>query len=149
MAKNDCAMTTCSICAQLHEFPYANCCLHECGEHYFCRRCKKGTRIAKVNTDAVSDGYHTFGSLYHQRLILFAALVNSHFDISWKSKLHHDGAMPFGGGWFIVGMETPAGQYTYHYELKDWDLFHCKEVDRAPEWDGHTDKDVERLLSIC
>lgn len=25
----------------------------------------------------VSDGFHTFNSLYHQRLILFAALVNA------------------------------------------------------------------------
>ena len=38
--------------------------------------------------------------------------------------------------------------YTYHYEDKDWDLFHCKEVATAPEWDGHTDKDVERVLSL-
>lgn len=38
--------------------------------------------------------------------------------------------------------------YTYHYEDKDWDLFRCKEVATAPEWDGHTDKDVERVLSL-
>lgn len=35
-----------------------------------------------------------------------------------------------------------------HYEDKDWDLFHCKEIETAPEWDGHTDKDVERVLSL-
>lgn len=96
----------------------------------------------------VSDGFHTFNSLYHQRLILFAALCNAYSKIAWKSKRHDDGEIPFGGGWFIVGIETPEGQYTYHYELKDWDLFKCKELDRAPKWDGHTDKDVERLLSL-
>ena len=43
---------------------------------------------------------------------------------------------------------TDGDLYTYHYEDKDWDLFHCKEVATAPEWDGHTDKDVERVLSL-
>lgn len=95
-----------------------------------------------------SDGYHTFNSLYHQRLILFAALVNTFPTLAWKSHKHFDGEVPFGGGWFIVGIETPKGQYTYHYEEKDWDLFRCKEVPTAPQWDGHTDADVERLLAM-
>ena len=95
-----------------------------------------------------SDGFHTFNSLYHQRLILFAALVNTFPTLAWKSHKHSDGEAPFGGGWFIVGVDTPKGPYTYHYEDKDWDLFHCKEVATAPEWDGHTDKDVERVLSL-
>lgn len=101
-----------------------------------------------VDIGEVSDGYHTFNSLYFQRLVLFAALCNTFSNLAWKSKLHHDGEVPFGGGWFIVGIDTPDGQYTYHYELKDWDLFKCKELERAPEWDGHTDKDVGRLLSL-
>ena len=97
----------------------------------------------------VSDGFHTFNSLYHQRLILFATLVNNFPHLAWKSRRHSDGEAPFGGGgWFIVGINTPAGQYTYHYEDKDWDIFHCPEIDMAPEWDGHTDEDVERLLSL-
>lgn len=95
-----------------------------------------------------SDGYHTFNSLYHQRLILFAALVNTFPTLAWKSHKHFDGEVPFGGGWFIVGIETPKGQYTYHYEEKNWDLFRCKEVPTAPQWDGHTDTDVERLLAM-
>lgn len=95
-----------------------------------------------------SDGFHTFNSLYYQRLILFAALVNTFPTLAWKSHKHSDGEAPFGGGWFIVGIDTPKGPYTYHYEDKDWDLFHCKEVATAPEWDGHTDKDVERVLSL-
>lgn len=96
----------------------------------------------------VSDGFHTFNSLYHQRLILFATLVNAFPHLAWKSRKHSDGEVPFGGGWFIVGISTPSGQYTYHYEDKDWDIFHCREVETAPEWDGHTDKDVVRLLSL-
>lgn len=96
----------------------------------------------------VSDGYHTFNSLYNQRLCLWAALVKAYKDKAWKSRLHHDGEPCFGGGWFIVGITTPAGDYTYHYELKDWNLFDCKVLDKAPEWDGHTDKDVSRVLML-
>ena len=95
-----------------------------------------------------SDGYHTFNSLYHQRLVLFAALVKAYKDKSWKSLRHEDGEECFGGGWFIVGIDTPEGSYTYHYEIKDWDLFDCKVLDRAKHWDGHTDKDVMRLMSL-
>lgn len=103
--------------------------------------------IPAVDVEKISDGYHTFADLYEQRLILSAALVknNPH---AWKSKLHEDGSVPFGGGWFIMGFDTDEGCYTYHYELKDWDLFQCKELDKGKPWDGHTSKDVRRLLSI-
>lgn len=100
-----------------------------------------------VDVEKMSDGYHTFDDLYEQRLILSAALAknNPH---AWKSKRHEDGSVPFGGGWFIMGFDTDEGCYTYHYELKDWDLFRCQELDKGKPWDGHTSKDVRRLLSI-
>lgn len=96
----------------------------------------------------MSDGYHTFNGLYYQRMVLFAALVNAHNDKAWKSWKHEDGEPCFGGGWFIVGIDTPKGSYTYHYEAKDWDLFDCVELPVAKHWDGHTEKDVTRLLSL-
>lgn len=96
----------------------------------------------------ISDGYHTFNSLYMQRLYLFAALVNAFPNKSWKSKKHEDGEPCFGGGWFLVCIETPQGPYSYHYKLEDWDLFHCKEIDTALPFDGHTDADVPRVLSL-
>jgi len=96
----------------------------------------------------LSDGYHTFDSLYHQRLVLFASLVNLNKDMCWKTKRHEDGEECFGGDWFLVCIETPDGPYSYHYELKDWDMFECQEIDKAKPFDGHTDKDVERLLSL-
>lgn len=100
-----------------------------------------------VDVEEMSDGYHTFDDLYEQRLILSAALAknNPH---AWKSKRHEDGSVPFGGGWFIMGFDTDEGCYTYHYELKDWGLFQCKELEKGKPWDGHTSKDVRRLLSI-
>lgn len=111
---------------------------------------KKICEIAGIDDiGELSDGFHTFNSLYYQRLILFAALVNAYPGHSWKSWKHEDGSECFGGGWFIVGIDTPAGTYTYHYQDKDWNLFHCKELETAPHWDGHTDKDVTRLLSLA
>lgn len=92
-----------------------------------------------------SDGYHTFNELYHHRAVLFSVIVSSFSDRAWKSKLHADGTMY--DGMFIVGIETPDGQATYHYDVEPyWNLFRCKEVDRAPEWDGHTpDQAIERI----
>lgn len=103
--------------------------------------------LPAADVEKMSDGYHTFADLYEQRLVLSAALAknNPH---AWKSKRHEDGSVPFGGGWFIMGFDTSEGCYTYHYELKDWDLFQCKELEKGKPWDGHTSKDVRRLLSI-
>ena len=101
------------------------------------------------NIGDFSDGYHTFNSLYYQRAVLFATIVNQNRDLAWKSLKHEDGEPCFGGGWFIVGVDTPEGSYTYHYETHLWSLFHCKELPVAKHWDGHTDKDVRRLLSLA
>ena len=96
----------------------------------------------------MSDGYHTFNGLYYQRMVLFAALVNAYNDKAWKSWKHEDGEPCFDGGWFIVGIDTPQGSYTYHYEDKYWNWFECEELPVAKHWDGHTEEDVTRLLSL-
>ena len=98
--------------------------------------------------DDLSDGFHTFRQLYYQRMILFAALVRQNKDKAWKSLRHEDGELCFGGGWFIVGIDTPEGSYTYHYEDNYYSLFDCEELERGKHWDGHTEKDVTRLLSL-
>ena len=106
--------------------------------------------VAKVkDMGEVSDGFHTFNGLYEQRMILFAALVKAYKDKAWKSYRHEDGEYCFGGGWFIVGIDTPEGSYTYHYENKYWDMFDCIDLPRAKHWDGHTEADAEtRLMSL-
>lgn len=95
-----------------------------------------------------SDGYHTFNELYHHRALLFSVIVSQFKDIAWKSKLHHDGTMY--DGMFIVGVNTLQGQATYHYDIEPyWDMFNCKELERAPEWDGHTSEQaIERIASL-
>lgn len=105
-------------------------------------------KIPETGIGDLSDGYHTFNGLYYQRMILFATLVKQNKDKAWKSYKHEDGEYCFGGGWFIVGIDTPEGSYTYHYENQYYDLFECKELPEAPHWDGHTEKDVTRLLSL-
>ena len=97
----------------------------------------------------LSDGYHTFNGLYYQRMVLFAALVNAYNDKAWKSWRHEDGKPCFDGGWFIVGIDTPKGSYTYHYEDKYWNWFDCEELPTAKHWDGHTEEDVTRLLTLA
>ena len=98
--------------------------------------------------DDLSDGFHTFRQLYYQRMMLFAVIVKQNKDKAWKSLRHEDGELCFGGGWFIVGIDTPEGSYTYHYENKYFDLFDCEILDYGKHWDGHTEKDVTRLLSL-
>ena len=93
--------------------------------------------VAPAITGETSDGYHTFNELYHHRAVLFSVIVKAFPDHAWKSRKHHDGTMY--DGMFIVGIETPDGQATYHYDIEPyWDMFQCKELEYAPEWDGHT-----------
>ena len=106
-------------------------------------------KTAQVETiENLSDGYHTFKELYHQRAVLFATIVKQNRDKAWKSWKHSDGQYCFGGGWFIVGVDTPEGSYTYHYEKEYWNMFDCEALECGKQWDGHTEKDVTRLLSL-
>ena len=99
-------------------------------------------------TGDTSDGYHTFNELYDHRAKLFSVIVRCFKDRAWKSKLHHDGTMY--EGMFIVGIETSQGQSTYHYDIDPyWNVFDCKELARAPEWDGHTSEQaISRIASL-
>lgn len=113
-------------------------------EHEVCENCPY--KLEDIGD--FSDGYHTFNDLYTQRAVLFATIVNQNLDKAWKSHKHEDGEPCFGGGWFIVAVDTQKGSYSYHYEDKYWDIFKCVELPVAKHWDGHTDKDVWRLLLL-
>ena len=104
--------------------------------------------IPKGGIGDLSDGYHTFNELYHHRAILFSVICNSMPDKAWKSKLHDTGDMY--EGMFIVGIETPEGQATYHYDIEPyWDMFKVKELEKAPKWDGHTPQvAIDRLSKL-
>ena len=100
------------------------------------------------NMGEVSDGYHTFNELYHHRAVLFSVICNDRPNLAWKSKRHSDGTMF--DGMFIVGIGTPNGQATYHYDIVPyWDAFNVPELDQAPEWDGHTPAQaIERIGAL-
>ena len=102
---------------------------------------------SEINGDT-SDGYHTFNELYHHRAVLFSVIVRDHRELAWKARKHHDGTMY--DGMFIVGIETPKGQATYHYDLDPyWEMFDCEERKYAPEWDGHTpDEAIARIAEL-
>lgn len=115
---------------------------------------KASADTKELDTNLISDGYHTFGELYDHRIALFIALSNllarlgsSEYPV-WKSRAHHDGTMF--EGWFIAGIGLKSGkQISYHLPLADWDKLRSAEMIMAPEWDGHTPADVvERLLEI-
>ena len=97
----------------------------------------------------LSDGYHTFNELYHHRAVLFSVICNSFKSLAWKSKKHNDGTMY--NGMFIVGIATPKGDATYHYDIEPyWNMFDVKELDKAPEWDGHTPSEaIERISKLA
>lgn len=99
-----------------------------------------------VDMKLVTDGYHDFTELYYHRMKLFALVCHMNKDVAWKSWLHHDGSM-FDGS-FIVGLETPEGQYSYHYNAEFFDEFKVREFKYAPEYDGHQPSDIGRLDSL-
>lgn len=105
------------------------------------------TLLPKTGIGDMSDGYHTFNELYHHRAILFSVICNTFKEKAWKSKKHDTGDMY--DGMFIVGIETPEGQATYHYDIEPyWDMFKVKELPNAPKWDGHTPEEAIRRISL-
>lgn len=111
----------------------------------------------------VSDGYHTMDELYDHRITIFIALckqieLGSEVDGMkypsgvWRSKRHSDGELCFGTGTqFVLGIGTEAGkQITYHIPIERWgETEFADELEKAPEWDGHTSNDVlERLKGL-
>lgn len=113
--------------------------------YFWARKALQSTLTPTPITGDTSDGYHTFNELYHHRAILFSVICNERPEVAWKSKRHHDGTMY--DGMFIVGIDTPEGQATYHYDIDPyWNLFRVKELELAPEWDGHTSGEAIRRI---
>lgn len=105
-----------------------------------------------AHTGDTSDGYHTFDELYYYRMLYNAAFANlcvsegtgANVVKSWR---HSDGELCFGkDDYFVVVMELPTGQVSNHYHGEHWDLFKVLEVERAPEWDGHTPQQAAQRL---
>lgn len=98
---------------------------------------------ALEDKSGISDGSHTIGELYYHRMFLFSVICNQNSKSAWKSKQHDDGTMY--DDYFIVGVSTPVGDFSYHYHMDRWKQFDVKELAKAPLWDGHTADDIGRL----
>ena len=98
------------------------------------------------NKGQISDGDHTFEELYFHRMILFSIICNTYTHRAWKSWKHSDGTMF--DDYFIVGIRTAEGDYSYHYHKDYWDKFNIEEIPFAPVWDGHKPSDIGRLTSL-
>ncbi len=106
-------------------------------------------QIKYVNSNLISDGYHTFGDLYDHRNMLFLTLCRALRTHAWRSKRNSENEDQ--GDWFLLGLFSKEGlSITYHLPMKMWDF--CKNIPihaTAPTWDGHTAEDVlERLINL-
>lgn len=98
-------------------------------------------------TGQISDGYHTFDELYAHRCHLFAWLCSLLPGVSFKTRLDDKGEA--WAGWFIAGINTDAGQITYHLPDALWELVKVPEVERNTGYDGHTSADVLERITEC
>lgn len=101
-------------------------------------------------TGSTSDGYHTFDELYEHRHVLFMKLCEVAYQQDfpvWRTLLHSDGSSY--PGWFILGINTEAGkQISYHLPERLWEraFNFTQDLERAPEFDGHTAADVLKRI---
>lgn len=114
------------------------------------------TEMSVTDSGIVSDGWHTFDELYHYRMLYNAGMANA-LAKEWgdsitdnyvvKSWRHSDGELCFGkDDYFVVVMQLPTGQVSNHYHGEHWALFNITEVERAPEYDGHTPQEAALRL---
>ena len=99
--------------------------------------------IKKGQYKSVSDGYHTIGDLYEHRTYLFAMVCKLYVPTVsvWKTKKHEDGTMY--DDMFLVGIDLPEGQISYHINNRYWELFSdIQEIPNATDYDGYTSDDV-------
>ena len=108
----------------------------------------------KVDTNLISDGYHTFGELYAHRIELFIALCRElennptyqTYNRVWRSKLNAEGSGD--KDWFIMGIELFDRKIiSYHLPISKWNEtdFVSSTYERVI-YDGHNSNDtLERL----
>ena len=140
------------------------------------RRIKELEKDENLETDDISDGWHTFGELYEFRLAYNALAFNlmnqkdrliSMFTNNFKahkSWKHNDGEWCFGEEkkWFIVAAQIPILNtednkqvvtykvITNHYKAEHWNLFKIPEMEKSIfPYDGHTPQDsLDRIFNF-
>lgn len=105
----------------------------------------------EIMPNLISNGFDTFSNLYSHRATMFMTICQRHLDKAWMSWKHFSGGMY--NHMFIVGVDTPKGAITYHFDANPyWRLFQkigVREIEVAPKWDGHTpENDLDRIASL-
>lgn len=112
----------------------------------------------KIDTNNISDGYHTFWELYEHRALLFMALWNAITGNSYdwheckfiKSKIHEDWFNVWEEwGMFLLCLHLPDWkQISYHLDKKYWDecIYADTEYQAEIPFDWHTSEDVLKRL---
>jgi hypothetical protein len=107
---------------------------------------ERGMVNTGIPSKQCTDGHHSFAELYEHRYLLWVAycqlMAQTQGARVWRSKLHADNTMYPDS--FVLGLFRVKGeQVTYHLPLRYWDLCDFAAIlDKAPEWDGHTPKDI-------
>jgi hypothetical protein len=96
----------------------------------------------KIVDDDISDGYHTFDELYEHRITLFIALASHLHNRAFYTDPND--------GWFVLFLELPTGQISYHLPEFYIDLVSTfASKNNNHKWDGHNSNDVLcRLLQF-
>ena len=102
--------------------------------------------VAEIEFDMfkLHDGWHTIGELYDHRHFMYGLLVIQYASSSWMTK-HMSGGEECEEDWFIMGVELPTGQISYHMPIEMWDSFEelgVRIVEGDSPWDGHDSFDV-------
>lgn len=81
--------------------------------------------------------------------ILLAMICKIFCSHVYKTTRIMDGSELYGGGWFMVGIDTPKGIYIRYFPLTDWDLFPGVALPKMlDEWNGRKTGDASILLSL-
>ena len=107
----------------------------------------------EIDTDLISDTWHTFGELYKHRSILYIKLCKelSLKEDFWvfKTSKHDDESIM--EGYFILGIKLPDNSYiSYHMNIDNWALCDfAQEIEKSPIKRKYTSNDaLTNLLKI-
>ena len=107
----------------------------------------------EIDTDLISDTWHTFKELYTHRNILYIKLckelsMKKDFWV-FKTKEHDDESIM--EGYLILGVKLPDNSYiSYHMNIENWALCDfAQEIEKSPIKGKYTSNDaLTNLLKI-
>ena len=107
----------------------------------------------EIDTDLISDTWHTFKELYNHRSILYIKLckelsMKKDFWV-FKTKKHDDESIM--EGYFILGVKLPDNSYiSYHMNIENWTLCDfAQEIQKSPIKGKYTSNDaLTNLLKL-